>query len=88
VDATEILTLAVNLDHQGKGIGTMLMETLATTCPHTIFLEVAVDNAKAIRLYEKFGFKTISIRKNYYDQIQGAPLDAYLMKRSAPILPP
>jgi len=31
-----------------------------------VFLEVSVDNIKAQRLYEKFEFKKIGERKDYY----------------------
>ena len=40
-----------------------------------IMLEVSVDNKNAIKLYKKFNFKIINIRKNYYDNI-----DAYVME--------
>ena len=34
-------------------------------------LEVRVDNLIAISLYEKFGFEKVSIRKGYYDGVDG-----------------
>ena len=40
-----------------------------------ITLEVNINNINAINLYKKLGFKIISIRKNYYDGIDG-----YLME--------
>ena len=40
-----------------------------------ITLEVNVNNVSAINLYKKLGFKIISIRKKYYDGIDG-----YLME--------
>ena len=41
-----------------------------------INLEVRISNQKAIKLYEKCGFKIVAIRKNYY---QDNHEDAYLM---------
>ena len=41
-----------------------------------ITLEVRIDNDIAISLYEKFQFKKIAIRKNYYQT-----KDAWLMER-------
>ena len=38
-------------------------------------LEVRVSNVKAIALYQKFGFKNVSVRKRYYSNGE----DAYLM---------
>ena len=40
-----------------------------------ITLEVNINNIGAINLYKKLGFKVISIRKNYYDGVDG-----YLME--------
>ena len=40
-----------------------------------ITLEVNINNINAINLYKKLGFKVISIRKNYYDGVDG-----YLME--------
>ena len=37
----------------------------------TIDLEVNSLNKKAINLYQKYGFKTINIRKKYYNGIDG-----------------
>ena len=33
----------------------------------SVFLEVRRSNAPAIALYEKLGFTSVGIRKNYYD---------------------
>ncbi len=41
-----------------------------------INLEVRISNQKAINLYKKYGFKIVTIRKNYY---QDNHEDAYLM---------
>jgi ribosomal-protein-alanine N-acetyltransferase len=76
-----IVSIAVDPDFQGKGIGTRLMETglqwLMDNGFKDVFLEVRVDNDVAIRLYTKFGFKKVTIRKNYYQD--GS--DAYVMLR-------
>lgn len=41
-----------------------------------IFLEVSEENIGAINLYNKLGFKVISVRKGYYNGI-----DAYVMEK-------
>lgn len=51
---------------KGQGIASKLMEKLLLEDYHNITLEVRESNIPAIKLYEKFGFKKISIRKNYY----------------------
>ena len=40
----------------------------------TITLEVVTDNIPAIKLYEKFGFEIINVRKKYFNG-----KDSYLM---------
>ena len=42
-----------------------------------MMLEVGVDNASAIALYESLGYLKISVRQNYY----GAGLDALVMRK-------
>jgi ribosomal-protein-alanine N-acetyltransferase len=60
----------VAVDHamQGKGYGKLLVEKIFELFPDykQAFLEVNVNNASAIGLYEKFGFKILSTRKSYY----------------------
>ena len=41
---------------------------------NNITLEVSVDNCTAIKLYEKLGFKSVALRKEYYNGT-----DAFLM---------
>ena len=77
----EIHTIGVDASRRGEGIGRALMEHML----HTVdlldgpcFLEVRVDNAAAIALYESCGFFTAGVRKNYY---QTSGTDAYTMTR-------
>jgi ribosomal-protein-alanine N-acetyltransferase len=44
------------------------------------FLEVAVDNDPAIKLYELMGFERNGLRKAYYDLGEGAFMDALVMR--------
>lgn len=39
-----------------------------------------VNNEGAIRFYEKFGFKIVEEKKNYYKRIE--PADAYVLQKS------
>lgn len=57
--------------HRGKGIAQKLMADLIFTLKHetsaqTLSLEVRPSNTAAIKLYESFGFKILSRRRNYY----------------------
>ena len=75
----ELYDIAIKKDYQGKHLSNLLMDKLILICKEnlceTIFLEVNSINYKAISLYEKYGFKSYLIRKNYYGEN-----DAILMK--------
>lgn len=79
-DHADITAVTVDLDYRNKNIATLLLNKLIDTCKAqnftAIFLEVRVSNLPAIRLYEKFGFKKINIRPNYYQNE-----DAYIYKK-------
>lgn len=69
----DISNVAVHEKYRKLNIATSLLETLMsfgrTHCDITAFtLEVRSKNAPAIRLYEKLGFITEGIRRNYYDK--------------------
>jgi ribosomal-protein-alanine N-acetyltransferase len=77
----EVHTIGVDPRWQGQGIGKLLLEALlkcADEAGAPVFLEVRTDNTTAIRLYEKYGFEQIGLRRRYY-QPSGA--DAYTMAR-------
>ena len=46
---------------------------------HWVHLEVRRNNKSAIKLYQKFGFKIVGVRKDYYKQEKE---DALLMSKS------
>jgi [ribosomal protein S18]-alanine N-acetyltransferase len=79
---SDVVTLAVAVDHWGLGIGSTLLEALLTEAARRgcteIFLEVRTDNSRAQRLYRRYGFAEIGIRRGYY-QPSGA--DALVMRR-------
>ena len=66
----EIYRIAVREDKRQRGIGYRLLPyALKTELGHgveTVFLEVREKNLPARALYKAYGFKEISIRKNYY----------------------
>lgn len=70
-DRCEINQIEVILEKRGCGIATKLMDTLISNVSKTISLEVRVDNFIAIKLYEKFDFSKKTIRKGYYNGIDG-----------------
>lgn len=70
VDCGEITNVAVHPDYRRKGIASALIENLMKICIVNnldfINLEVRESNSNAISLYEKYGFKEVGLRKNYY----------------------
>lgn len=68
----DIMNIVVKKDFRKKGLGSLLLKNLIDLAKSlgvkTIFLEVDDKNFPAISLYNKFGFKNISKRKNYYKE--------------------
>lgn len=82
-DTMDILSIVVSKTHQQKGIATKLLYYIFDFAKNLninkILLEVRISNTKAISLYEKCGFKKISLRKNYY---QSPTEDAIIMEKT------
>jgi hypoxanthine phosphoribosyltransferase len=78
----DITLLAVKRDYRRNGYGKILIEKsldfLKKNKVDTVYLEVAVDNIPAIKLYEKMGFRPLTIRKGYYSDGR----DAIIMKKN------
>ena len=71
LDEADIMNIVVKKDFRHNGIGSILLENLINYSKDlnlkTITLEVNENNLSAIRLYDKFSFDKLGIRKNYYD---------------------
>ncbi|AAT87738.1 TPA: ribosomal protein S18-alanine N-acetyltransferase [Streptococcus pyogenes] len=73
----EMTQIAILPSHQGLGLASQLMTHLGSI-ESDIFLEVRESNHRAQGLYQKFGFKFIGKRPDYYRN----PIEtALLMKR-------
>lgn len=70
VDEAHITTIAVAKDYLRNKIGECLIVKSLQDCYNEfikyITLEVRVSNIPAIKLYEKYGFKSLGTRKGYY----------------------
>lgn len=79
VDDAHITNIVVNKNYRHKGIGSKLLEKLIILAKEqnktSLTLEVNTKNINAQKLYLKFGFKNLGIRKKYYNGIE----DAYIM---------
>ncbi len=69
-DEVELYKIAVLPKYRRQGLATdimtLLLRVAGASKVRRIILEVRESNAPAIALYEKFGFKTDGVRKNYY----------------------
>jgi len=70
-DRVEINQFEIDSSHRNCGKGTALLKKLINDVDKNITLEVNITNKVAISLYEKLGFKAVSLRKGYYDGIDG-----------------
>ena len=70
LEEVHITNVAVSINHRRLGIGNKLLQKIIDDCYENkakyITLEVRVSNAPAIKLYEKYGFKSLGVRKGYY----------------------
>ena len=77
----DIMNIVVRKDMRNKKIGSLLMEKILDifkkSDKEAITLEVNENNIPAIKLYEKYGFEKVGIRKKYYGDD-----NAILMKKS------
>ena len=80
-DNIDITKVSIRKEFQGMGLSKLLLKDMFNRISNvevkTITLEVRVSNIKAIGLYKSFGFKEISIRKNYYNDLE----DAYILQK-------
>jgi aminoglycoside 6'-N-acetyltransferase len=73
-------------DHQGRGLGTAAMHEIVRHLieerrHHRITLSTAVDNARAIRVYEKVGFRRVGVtRKSNFSEQKREWEDELLME--------
>lgn len=84
-DQGDVQTIAVARDQWGTGLGGRLLTGLlraatAFECGE-VLLECRVDNVRAQKLYERFGFEAIGFRRGYY---QPGNVDAVVMRLTDP----
>lgn len=66
----QITNVAVDKSYREKGVGAQLIKTLVDYAKQNqlfiLLLEVRSSNLIAQKLYGKFGFKQVAVRKDYY----------------------
>lgn len=76
IDDMHITNIVTKISKRHLGIASMLLEKLIEVSKeenvNSLTLEVNENNTYAIKLYEKYNFKKIGLRKNYYAQNENA----------------
>ena len=77
VDDVHITNIVTSKSFRNQHIGSMMLSNLIELAKNeinitSITLEVNSNNIPAQRLYEKFGFKVVGLRKKYYNNIDNA----------------
>lgn len=78
IDQVNIMNIVVKKDKRNFGIGSLLLEEIIRYSKihnaTSITLEVNEKNIPAIKLYEKYGFKQVGLRRKYYNNEDNAIL--------------
>ena len=84
IDEADIMNIVVKKSFRHNGIGSLLLDNLISYARgislKTITLEVNEHNLSAIRLYDKFKFDHIGIRKRYYNGESDAIIMSKILK--------
>jgi [ribosomal protein S18]-alanine N-acetyltransferase len=84
LDETELLLIAVDPEHHGQGLGTQLLDYVATESAALgstkMHVEVRSDNV-ARHFYRARGFDEVGVRPNYYRRKDGGPTQAISLSR-------
>jgi ribosomal-protein-alanine N-acetyltransferase len=84
-DEAEILSIAVDGDARGRGLGRALLrrnlQRLAGLGVRAVFLEVGADNRAALALYRRMGFTQVGKRERYYGNGPEQDSSALVLRR-------
>lgn len=83
VDEVHLLNITVAPEFQGRGLARTMLDALVTWSrgqgAQWLWLEVRQSNARAIAVYQVYGFRRVGMRKGYYPAADGKREDAVLM---------
>jgi len=84
VDDAHLLNITVNRSLQGRGIGLLLLDKAKAIAQEkklaAMLLEVRPSNQRAEKIYQRYGFAQIGLRKGYYPAPNNQREDAIVMK--------
>ena len=80
-DSSTLCRIATKNSKKRLGFARLLLENMEKICKENevsfLTLEVRVSNTRAINLYKKFGYETVTIKSKYYENSEDA---LYMMK--------
>jgi ribosomal-protein-alanine N-acetyltransferase len=84
VDDAHLLNITVNRELQGRGIGLLLLDKAKAIVQEkklsAMLLEVRPSNTRAEKIYQRYGFSRVGVRKGYYPAPNNQREDAIVMK--------
>jgi len=70
-----LLNFSIVAKHQGRGCGAAMLEQVVAQArqlqARSVFLEVRPSNSGAQRLYQRYGFRRVAVRRGYYPAAKG-----------------
>lgn len=83
LDEAHLLNITVAPPHQGRGHARQMLDDLVAWSvlqgAQWLWLEVRMSNDRARRIYERYGFKEVGVRRNYYPLAPFKREDAVVM---------
>ncbi len=83
LDEAHLLNITVAPAHQGHGLARAMLDDLRGWAQRQgaqwLWLEVRTSNTRARRIYERYGFKEVGVRRNYYPLAPFKREDAVVM---------
>jgi ribosomal-protein-alanine N-acetyltransferase len=83
VDEVHLLNITVAPEFQGQGFGVLMLDALSVWARSRqalcLWLEVRESNARAMQVYERFGYRRVGERKHYYPAARGQREHAVVM---------
>jgi [ribosomal protein S18]-alanine N-acetyltransferase len=83
VDEVHLLNITVTPEHQRQGWAKFMLEAVCLWARSQgvdwLWLEVRASNARAMRVYERHGFRVVGQRKQYYPADRNQREDAVVM---------
>ena len=82
-DEVHLLNITVAPMHQGQGWARVMLDALTLWSraqgAQWLWLEVRISNYRALQIYQRYGYRRVGQRKNYYPVGQGKREDAIVM---------